>query len=71
MLINAAQPVYFSIRFGEADPLELGIGNAKVAEAEGVGDADPAGDAEDVAVGDAAGVGVGVGVGGGGIIFSQ
>ncbi len=49
--------------------LGLDNGNANVAETDGVGDVDPAGDAGGVT--DGAGDGVGVGLGGGGIIFSQ
>ena len=39
----------------------LGIGKAKVADTEGIGDVDPAGDGEEVADGLGDGVGVGLG----------
>jgi len=51
--------------------VELGIGNAKVADGEAVGLLIGDEDVEAVGVGDATGVGEGVGVGGGGIMFSQ
>jgi hypothetical protein len=74
LLIEAAKPHYLNIVFGEADPPELGKGNANVADGEADGDIDALGDTPAVGVVAVAvgwGVGVGVGVGGGGMMFSQ